>query len=558
MDTQAIVAQLHEKYDKNNFSVAQSILDYIPFESAKIYGIVPFELDKEGRLIVGALNTDSLEARDALNFISSKENIEYILVPIDQVLYDQVISQYNSSGEYLEEALQAYEQERMSNEQDITTQNELDTTEVIKEDAPVIKIVDTIFIRALDARASDIHIDPGDNKTEVRIRIDGTLETAFSFPKKLHPPLVAQIKIRSRIRIDENRIPQDGRFSATVTGRRIDFRVATFPTHGGEKIVLRLLDSSDNVKTFKDLGFGKDHQELIKAGLQRPYGLILVSGPTGSGKTTTVRTIMSQLDRKRKNAVSLEDPVEYSIDNVSQSEIRPEIGYTFASGLRSILRGDPDIIFVGEIRDVETARLAVQAALTGHIVISTIHTNSAAGVIARLIDMGIEPFLIAPTVSLIVSQRLVHQIAEGAGKEITLTSEYKQEIAKTIKELPSEIGAPYLAIDKAYVPQAIAGNPKGTRGRLAVSEVMVIDQDMQDLIFSTPLENEIYALARKKGMISMKEDALLKTSKGLIPFSEVGATQLSHIEETEEEATPSQPQQKQSLNTPLKKRSSQE
>jgi len=304
--------------------------------------------------------------------------------------------------------------------------------------APVTKIVATIVRHANESNASDIHIEPYETETKVRFRVDGSLQESLNLPAATHAAVVARVKILANLRIDEKRMPQDGRFTAHIDNHEIDFRVSTFPTANGEKVVMRLLDSDRTVGSIDDLGMTARNLEIVKAAIKEPYGLILISGPTGSGKSTTLYTMLGEVDRKTKNVLSLEDPVEYHINGVSQSSINADIGYTFASGLRTILRQDPDIIMVGEIRDKETAQLAVQAALTGHLVLSTIHTNSATGVIPRLIDMGVDPYLIAPTLKLAIGQRLVQKICKGTGRELPLEGSVRKIIDSEFEDLPLE------------------------------------------------------------------------------------------------------------------------
>src|ERR1035437_5482174 len=296
---------------------------------------------------------------------------------------------------------------------------------VLKEDAPVTKIVSTILRYAIEGHSSDIHIEPSTTKTRVRFRMDGSLHTSIELPGKVHEAVVARVKILAKLRLDEKRKPQDGRFSVMVDKHRIDFRVSTFPTEFGEKVAMRIFDQSDTTTTLDSVGFTAENLAEIRAMMKTPYGIVLIAGPTGSGKSTTLFAMLSEIDREKLNVVSLEDPVEYQIPGVAQSQVRPEIGYTFASGLRSILRQDPDVIMVGEIRDKETAVLAVQAALTGHLVFSTIHTNTATGAIPRLIDMGVDPFLIAPTLIAVVGQRLVRRLCPDAAKPFPISDSLK-------------------------------------------------------------------------------------------------------------------------------------
>jgi len=321
--------------------------------------------------------------------------------------------------------------------------------------------------------------------------------------------------------LDEKRKPQDGRFSTKIEGRKVDFRVSTFPTYYGEKVVMRILDQTKGLKGLDEMGLSEVNLNLIRKALKRPYGLILISGPTGSGKSTTLYSMLKELDREHMNVLSLEDPVEYSIDGVSQSQIHPEIDYTFATGLRTTLRQDPDIIMVGEIRDKETAQLAIQAALTGHLVFSTIHTNNAIGVIPRLIDMGVDPFLIAPTLALAMAQRLVRTLCPNTGKSIPVEDSIKMMIDKQFADLPEEFKKSIPFGKEVYEIEKTPECPNGTSGRTAVVEVIEMDKNLESVILKNPTDVEIYKVARAKGMLSMKEDAMIKAFQKIIPFEEI-------------------------------------
>jgi type IV pilus assembly protein PilB len=364
-------------------------------------------------------------------------------------------------------------------------------------------------------------VEPTEGDIKVKFRVDGILYTSLFLPKSVHEAIVARVKILTNMKLDEKRKPQDGRFSARISGRKIDFRVSTLPTSFGEKVVMRILDPEKGLKNIKDLGLTDENLEILRRAISRPYGMILITGPTGSGKTTTLAAMLNELDREKFNVISLEDPVEYNIEGVNQSQIRPEIDYTFANGLRSILRQDPDIIMVGEIRDKETAQLAVQAALTGHLVLSTLHTNNAIGVIPRLVDMGVDPYLIAPTLILTIAQRLVRVLCDDAKEPDKVEDSIRAIIDRELEDLPKE------RRERIKIPQTVyhAGRsqkcPSGTRGRIAVFEMIEIDKDIEKLIISNPSEQEIYKAARKKGMLTMREDALLKAFAGVIPFEEV-------------------------------------
>ena len=496
--------------------IGKEVLDHIPEESARHYGFVPIGLE-DGALAVGLTDPDNIEALDALQFISTRVGLPYKVFLISQGDFAKVMEEYGSLSEKVSEALSEIEPVNEPGER--SKDNAIDTT--IKEDAPVTKIVATILRYAVEGGASDIHVEPSPEKTHVRFRMDGELHTSLELPGKVHPALVARIKILSQMRLDEKRKPQDGRFSATVEKRRIDFRVSTFPTQFGEKVVMRILDRSKSLATLDTLGFTESDLATVREILDRPYGIVLISGPTGSGKSTTLFAMLSAMDREAANVVSIEDPVEYEIPGVAQSQVHPEIGYTFAAGLRSILRQDPDIIMVGEIRDKETAQLAIQAALTGHLVFSTIHTNTAAGVIPRLIDMGVDPFLIAPTLIAAIGQRLVRRLCPGAGKELPISDSIKEMLDKEFADLPEEYRKELPEFTHFYDAAPTADCPNGTRGRMAVFEIMKMDQKLETVVLEHPVEEKVYAVARAQGMMTMREDAIIKALRGDIPFAEV-------------------------------------
>ncbi|MES2668737.1 MAG: GspE/PulE family protein [Patescibacteria group bacterium] len=500
----------------------QAVLSYIPEESARHYQFVPLS-NAEGALEVGILDPDNIEALDALQFISSRVGMPYKLFLITRADFEKVLKEYEDLSGVVGEALTEFEGTTAApdGESKPVLEEAADTN--IKADAPVTKIVATILRYAVEGGASDIHIEPSPEKTRVRFRMDGELHTSLELPAKVHPAVVARIKILSQMRLDEKRKPQDGRFSATVEGRRIDFRVSTFPTQGGEKIVMRILDSAKSVATLETIGLSENDLLQVRDIIRQPYGIILIAGPTGSGKSTTLFSMISELDREAANVVSIEDPVEYEIPNVAQSQVRPEIGYTFAAGLRSILRQDPDIIMVGEIRDKETAQLAIQAALTGHLVFSTIHTNTAAGVIPRLVDMGVDPYLIAPTLIAAVGQRLVRKLCPGAGAPFPLTESMQGLLKREFEDLAPEHREKLPKFETFYHAAPAPDCPNGTRGRLAVFEFMRMDKELEHVVLTNPTEESVFAAARSKGMFTMREDAIIKALAGQIPFEEVNA-----------------------------------
>jgi type IV pilus assembly protein PilB len=509
-------------------SVPFEALDYIPEESATHYKFVPIGL-QDGALEVGIVNPDNLEARDALNFITAKNNIPYKIFLITNEDFQKVIDSYKGIGGEVSKALTELESvlsvdiekpaDKKGGKDGKGEGQKTDT--VIIEDAPVIKIVATVVRYATEGNASDVHIEHMRDKIRVRFRVDGILNTSLVLPPQVHNAVVARIKVLCNMKLDEKRKPQDGRFSARIDGRKIDFRVSTFPAYYGEKVVMRILDQEKGVKKLDEMGFTQKNLELVREAIQRPYGLILITGPTGSGKSTTLYSMLNEVDRESFNVLSLEDPIEYNMDGVSQSQVHPEIGYTFASGLRTTLRQDPDIIMVGEIRDRETAQLAVQAALTGHLVFSTLHTNNAAGVIPRLIDMGVDPYLIAPTLILAIAQRLVGMFPPGAGKPIPVEGSIKMIIDKQFSDLPAQYKKEIPFADTVYGISPTPDNPKGTRGRIAVFEAFKMDKDIESTILKNATELEISRFLRQKGMLTMKEDAMIKAFQKIIPFEEV-------------------------------------
>ena len=500
------------------------ILKYIPEESAFHYKIIPINV-KDGALEVGVVDPDNIEARDALNFISSKINMPFKIYIISEDDFQKVLASYKCFTGEVSKALGDLEEEfdsdgvDMVKDEDIGAKNAAGVN--IVEDAPVTKIVATTLRYAIEGEASDIHIEPMRDKVRIRFRVDGTLNTSLELPPKVHDAVIARIKVLCNMKLDERRKPQDGRFSARIDNRKIDFRVSTFPTYYGEKIVMRILDQQKGVQPLDKLGFTQRSLDMIKRAIDRPFGLILISGPTGSGKTTTLYSMLTALDRETANVLSLEDPVEYNLDSVSQSQVHPEIGYTFASGLRTTLRQDPDVIMVGEIRDKETAQLAIQAALTGHLVLSTIHTNSSIGIIPRLIDMGVDPFLIAPTLILGMAQRLVGKAYEPAVKAVPVQDSIKLMIEDQLKDLPEKYRKDLPEMKEIYEIDPKPECPKGTKGRQAVFEVFEMDKELERAILKDPTEPALYDLLRSKGFINMKEDAIFKALGKQIPFEEV-------------------------------------
>jgi type IV pilus assembly protein PilB len=511
------------------------ILKYVPQESVERYRFVPLAVT-DNILEVGIVDPEFTTARDAISFIASRLGFPYKLFLISKPDFDAVLGEYKGLSTQVTQVIGEFSQndadEKKGTDNALPEEETQDLDRIVAnlgisqgsnivEDAPITKIVAAILKSAIEGGASDIHVEPIGEKVQVRLRVDGVLSVNLELPKTAQQPMIARIKILSNLRLDEKRKPQDGRFSSMLDGRKIDFRVSTLPCYYGEKAVIRILDSYHGVRPLNTIGLSDPNFKMVKDAIDKPYGIVLVSGPTGSGKTTTLYSMLGEVDKVSENVVSLEDPVEYNLPGMNQSQIMPEIGYTFASGLRSILRQDPDVILVGEIRDKETAQLAIQAALTGHLVFSTIHTNTAIGVIPRLLDMGVDPYLIAPTLICAIGQRLVPTIAPGCRKEEPIVDSVKIMIDKQISDLPESVRA---SIDlSGTVSEAVPSEkyPNGLKGRLSVHEVLWVDKDIERAILTTPTEPDIYKLARSKGFITLKEDAIFKAIAGKIPFHEV-------------------------------------
>lgn len=501
--------------------VSYEILKNIPEESAKFYQVVPIS-EKDGMLEVGMVNPDDVNAQEALKFIASRLNLPFKIFLITQSDLKAVLAEYKGLGGEVTAALSEFEGEMESEAAKISGKTDKEVEKIVEE-APITKMVAVILRHAVEGRASDIHIEPAESNLRVRFRVDGVLHTSLLLPADVHNAVISRIKIMSNLKIDEMRVPQDGRFHARVINREIDVRVSTFPTSFGEKVALRILDPEAGIKTFPDLGLAGRNLRALETAIRKPYGMIIISGPTGSGKSTTLYAIMNALNDESRNIVSLEDPVEYFISGVNQSQVRPEIGYDFASGLRQILRQDPDIIMVGEIRDKETAQLAVHAALTGHLVLTTLHTNNAVGIIPRLIDMGVDPYLIPSTLILGVAQRLVRRLCGDSRKAAKLEGRLADLIDDEIRMMPdaARADAALLRQGDVYEGDVSPSCPKGTRGRLGIFETLEMSPELERIILESPSESKIQAEARRQGVLTMKQDGILKVLQGTVGMKEL-------------------------------------
>ena len=510
--------------DLRTKSVAKEILAIASKETMANYRFVPFELSG-GVLKVALTDPTNLAALEALEFLAQKNHFRAEIY-ITSISSFQAVSR--KSGNITTEVTQALQEVEEKEEADVAKKQvkkeSVEVDQKITDEAPISKIVDVIIRHAIEARASDIHIEPSEEDLRVRYRIDGVLHSSLILPKSVHSAIVSRIKILSNLKIDEQRLPQDGRFHINLDGKPIDFRVSTFPTVVGEKVVLRILDKSTGAPTLEELGVSGRRLESMKEAITRPHGMFLMTGPTGSGKSTTLYGILSSLNKPGVNIVTLEDPVEYFIDGVNQAQIKPEIGLTFASGLRSILRQDPNIIMVGEIRDRETAELAVNSALTGHLVFSTLHTNSAVGAIPRLIDMGIEPFLLTASLNLLAAQRLVRKICEKCKAEAEPTPEMEKYIREKLQTVAEEeLTGIDLKKIKIYAGRGcpVCANT-GFKGRVGIYETLAISKSIQNLINDRQpaIKIEEYAIKEEK-MILMAQDGVLKSLRGITTVEEV-------------------------------------
>ena len=499
--------------------ISPDVLILISEDVAKYYKMIPFSLS-DNVLDVGLVNPDDVKAQEALNFLASRNGIVARVFKISEDDWLVLMKQYTGLGEEVGEALEGLRKELAIEKEKIPP---LEVSKTHKDQlAPIVRMVDTILKHGIESRASDIHIEPTLKKLRVRFRLDGTLQTVVVLPVEITSAIVARVKILSNLQIDETRRPQDGRFTTKLGEKDIDFRVAVLPTVRGEKITIRILDPAVGLKTLPELGIVGRNLEVVERGIKKPFGMILMTGPTGSGKSTTIYGILQILNTDMVNIVSLEDPVEYYVDGVNQSQIRPELGYNFSSGLRQILRQDPNIIVVGEIRDGETAGLAVQSALTGHLVLSTLHTNNAIGVIPRLVDMGVQPFLLPSALNVALAQRLVKRLCSDCKKEVEPSEPVKKIILDTINSI-QEVNRPkILAKFKIYKPQGCPKcSNKGTKGRIAIFEILEMTPQLEEIIISEPTESKILSEAKRQNMITMFQDGILKVLDGIIGFEEL-------------------------------------
>jgi len=517
--------------DLKKSDISPDILKIIPESIAREHNIVAINKNKD-ELEVAMLDPKDLQTIDFIKKttdlkikprLTSSESIKEVLKQYQKSLqaeFGDIIKKETKKSSLFKIGLVKEGEKEISGEDLKKTAEEL----------PIIKIVDTLIRHAILQRSSDIHIEPGEKEVVVRYRIDGILHDAMILPSQVHSGIAARIKVLSNLKLDEHRLPQDGRFKIETEGQKISFRVSIMPTFFGEKIVMRLLIEEEKRFTLENLGFWGETLETIHRAIKKPYGMILATGPTGCGKTTTLYTILENLNKPGVNICTIEDPIEYQIPRVNQTQVRPNIGFTFANGLRSLVRQDPDIIMVGEIRDEETANLAVNAALTGHLVLSTLHTNTAAGAIPRLIDMGVEPFLISSSVNLILAQRLARKLCQEGKEKYKLSKAQIEEMGKQIdlENLLKILKNEKIVAESAkwndiyfYRPKPTKECPDGYKDRIGIREALEISETIKDMIVKRATADEIEKQAKKEGMLVMIEDGFVKAIQGLTSLEEI-------------------------------------
>jgi len=509
-----------------NSVIDQSILDLLPKDVAERLMAVPLA-EVQNRLAVAMIDANNVQAVDYLASLIERPLKVFMA---SETGVHHVLNQYKTDLSSVDAAAEASQAEA---NQEINKE-----VKTIVQDSPISKALSTILEYAMKSRASDVHIEPLEGSLKIRCRVDGMLREIMQLPKSIEPALVSRIKILSNLKIDEHRTPQDGQFTVNIGGKEVDLRIAISPVIWGEQVVIRILDKSGNSFNIEEMGYAGRALRAIRKGIRRPNGMVLTSGPTGSGKTTSLYALIKEIKDNAVNIVTLEDPVEYKMEGVNQIQVNADVGLTFASGLRSILRQDPDVVMVGEIRDSETANLAVQAALTGHLVFSTLHTNSAAGVLPRLLDMGVEPFLIASTVNTIIGQRLVRRVAkkrESYQSNPVETQNILTTIGHLLPKTPSEVVR--IGEDLGYKDLPLAGQsaytlvrgidtpqdpaPRGYSGRAGLYEVMDVTEEIQQLIISHATSAEIQRKAQEQGMVTMRQDGYLKVLQGVTTIEEV-------------------------------------
>jgi len=508
-----------------DFDVKEDALNFLPSEIAKNYKMVCFE--KKPKKIKVALVDPNFKAFEAVNFLAMDESLSVEYFIVSKTGLNKTLKQYQKIEEEVSSALEVKAQE---DDLELSEKPE-DILEENISSAPISRIVSVIIRHAVEAKASDIHIEPLDKESRVRYRVDGVLHTSLTLPRAVHNAVIARIKVLAKLKLDETRVPQDGRIRLVVNKRDVDFRISTMPLSSSEKVVMRILDTDEGAPSLKDLGFNKVNLRVLEEGIKKTSGILLSTGPTGSGKTTTLYSLLNILNKEGVNISTLEDPIEYEMKGVNQSQVRSKIGFSFASGLRSILRQDPDIIMVGEIRDEETAELAIHAALTGHLVLSTLHTNDSLGAIFRLMDMKIEPFLLASTLRTIVAQRLARKICTACRQERKYANDEADKIINNLKtldfnyikeELPDLKSLEDIRNWKTYKAVGCTRcEDTGYTGRLAIGETINVVESLSEMISEKSNDLNLEAVKKTQNFVSLYQDGSIKVLKGATTFEEV-------------------------------------
>lgn len=498
-------------------------LNIIPKDVAENNHVISF-FKTDSEIYVGLIDPTNISVMESIDFLAKEKGLAVKYFVISPTSFRDAAKKYEILKKEVEKVLEIAKERFEEGEKEIEEAPVGDIEEVIKK-APVSKMVSMIMKYAVDNKASDIHIEPEFKESRVRYRIDGVLRARLVLPAYIHAAVVARIKVLANLKLDETRIPQDGRIRQVINGRAVDFRVSTLPLMDQEKVVMRVLETATKAASLEDLGFRGRAVEIISREIKRPHGLFLVTGPTGSGKSTTLYTALSMVNREGENIVTLEDPIEYYIEGVNQSQIRPEIGFSFAAGLRALLRQDPNIIMVGEIRDNETAELAIHAALTGHLIFSTLHTNDAAGAIPRLMDMKVEPFLLSSTLNAIVAQRLVRKICPYCKEQIEAPADVVADMKKELVAVPKKFLPKGVNIDASIKLWHGTGcsrcNNEGYLGRVVISEVLEATENLRKIIANGFNAKSLEEEMKNQGVISMKQDGFLKVLEGLTTIEEV-------------------------------------
>lgn len=501
--------------------IPKETLDIIPATTMETYQVVPTAFD--GKILeVALLNPQDFRANEALEFMAQDRGwtIKYVIAPTVQIT--SLLKKVKGLGT---EVATALAQAKGKFEKRSEKPEDVGKLEEIIKGAPVSRMVSVIMRHAVEGGASDIHIEPIGNESRVRYRIDGVLRTSLVLPIYVHPALISRIKVLANLKIDETRVPQDGRITQEISGRKIDFRVSTLPVVDNEKVVMRILDTSTSAPTLVALGFRKEHVAMMEEQMRKPFGMFLVTGPTGSGKSTTLFATLSTLNSEGVNISTLEDPVEYYVEGVNQSQIRPDIGYTFATGLRALLRQDPNVVMVGEIRDRETGELSIHASLTGHLVFSTLHTNDVFGIVPRLVDMGVEPYLLAATLNLGVAQRLARKICTHCKEPLEVDTKTSDSIRNELKGIPKKYLAEGFNVDGPLVFYHGKGcarcGDKGYAGRSVVAELYQYTDTAKKIMEKGFPKEEARVEFNRQELLTIRQDAILKAIDGITTLEEV-------------------------------------